>query len=130
MRWQVTVERTDGQVDVLDDSHGRLDEVIVGDWLHFEHMNQRLWYLRLGAAGYDVWVGGNRLASSTPALPDLVDLEASAAGDPWSVNGSRHGSALDVDGRGKLVTLTLGRWLDLRATEPGRWRVRIVRDPT
>ena len=130
MRWQVTVERSDGQVDVVDDKQGRLDEVIVGDWLHFEHMNRSLWFLSLGGTGYDVWIGGNRLASSVPVLPDEVDLEASATGDSWSVTGSRYGSALDARGRGKLVTLTLGRWLDLRATEPGHWRVRIVRDPT
>jgi hypothetical protein len=133
MDWQVTVEDAAGALEVLDQTHGTLDEVIVGDWLHFEHMSKRHWFLRLGESAYNVVIAGERLAASTPPMPDAFDLEPAAAPrarkqDTWSVLGTAPDGSLDREGRGRLVSFSCGRWLDLRAAEPGRFCVRIVRE--
>jgi hypothetical protein len=144
MRWNVSFVAADGATQALDDAHGWLDEVVVGQWLHLEQMSQDEYFLRIGDAAFDLVLNGNRLLSCKPERLDAIDIvEASSDGehdpdepsvwhaserklDTWRVNAvPRDAAGVHTEGHGELAALSVGAWLEVRLAAPGQWRVHL-----
>lgn len=52
-RWRVLAHEDHGPSHAMQDQ-GRFDELVVDDWLHIEQMQNRVWWMQLGA--YAVWI--------------------------------------------------------------------------
>jgi hypothetical protein len=53
--WRLLAHRGDEKLEI--ENQGCLDEVVVGEWLHMEQMDDNVWWLRIGDARLMVTLG-------------------------------------------------------------------------
>lgn len=50
--WRVRAYGRKGSVSL--ENEGAFDELVVGDWIHLEQMDKRVWWMRLGDREFDI----------------------------------------------------------------------------
>lgn len=128
-RWRVQVcdSASSSEVECLS-GQGFFDEISVGEWLHVEWQDKRLWWARI--VHTHVWVAMRAgracevLSIDDQGNPPGLSLALTLDG-PWSLRAFDRGTPIERQGRGRVEEVWVKDWLHVERVASHHARVRI-----
>jgi hypothetical protein len=107
---------------------GLFDELGVGEWLHVEWLDKRVWWARIVHTHVRVAMRSGRscevLSIDDQGNPPGLSLAPTLDG-PWSLRAFDRGAPIERRGRGRLEEVWVKDWLHVERMASDHARVRI-----